>query len=81
MTSYVYTSAIWKLLNGDLDLGAGTFAVSLHTSAYTPDVDAHEFFDDLSGETSGDGIPDPRHCPLDGSIGHSASVHTQPRTG
>lgn len=55
MTSYVYTSALWRLLNGDLDLGSGTYKVSLHTGDYSPDVDADEFFSDLTGETSGDG--------------------------
>lgn len=32
-----------------------TIKVSLHTSLYTPDQDAHDFFDDLTNEISGTG--------------------------
>jgi hypothetical protein len=39
-----------------VDWTSDDIAVSLHTSAYTPDIDAHDFADDLTNElASGDG--------------------------
>jgi hypothetical protein len=37
-------------INGDhfVAFGTDTFTVSLHTSAYTPDIDADEFYDDIT---------------------------------
>lgn len=43
-----YGKAIQACLNGDLDLGAGTFKFALAATAYTPDVDTHDFWDDVS---------------------------------
>lgn len=55
MTSYVYNATMYTLCTGGLDLSGGTYKVTLHTSAYTPDVDAHEFYSDLTGEVTGSG--------------------------
>lgn len=33
-----------------VDWAADTIKVSFHTNAYTPDIDAHDFYDDLTNE-------------------------------
>lgn len=38
-----------------VDWVSDTIKVSLHTSAYTPDQDAHDFVNDLTNEVSGNG--------------------------
>lgn len=38
-----------------VDWVTDTITVSLHTSAYTPDQDAHDFFNDATNEVSGNG--------------------------
>lgn len=43
-----YGKAIENIINGDLDMGAGTFKVALASSSYTPDPDAHDFWNDVS---------------------------------
>jgi hypothetical protein len=38
-----------------VDFDTDTIKVSLHTSTYTPDTDAHDFFNDITNEVSGTG--------------------------
>lgn len=52
MASVVYNSAKAKLMQGDLDLDLPV-NVALVTSTYTVDIDAHDFFDDITNEVSG----------------------------
>jgi len=40
---------------GGVDLNAGNVKVALLSAAYTPDQDAHEFFDDITGEIDASG--------------------------
>jgi hypothetical protein len=40
---------------GAIDFDTDTFRVSLHTSAYTPVKDTHDFFDDTTNEVVGAG--------------------------
>lgn len=37
------------------NLKTDTIKISLHTSSYTPDIDTHEFFDDVTNEVTGTG--------------------------
>lgn len=37
-----------KLGNGSIDWDTDTIKLALVTSSYTPDIDAHDFFDDVS---------------------------------
>ncbi len=53
--STAYGLAYKGLGLGRFDFTAGTFKVALAGSAYTPDVDADEFFDDISNEIVGSG--------------------------
>ena len=39
----------------DADISDDTFKVALVTSSYTPNKDAHEFFDDVTNEVTGTG--------------------------
>lgn len=55
MASFVYNNAKEAFLNGDIDLTSDTIKLSLHTSSYTPDQDAHDFYDDVTNEVSNSG--------------------------
>ncbi|MCK9370986.1 hypothetical protein M0R04_13835 [Candidatus Dojkabacteria bacterium] len=48
MASLVYNNAKELFLNADIDLSADTIKIALLTSSYTPDQDAHDFYDDVS---------------------------------
>jgi hypothetical protein len=48
-----YGKAIESLVNGDLDLGAGSFKIMLAESGYTPSPDADNFRDDVTPEETG----------------------------
>jgi hypothetical protein len=51
----IYNNAKDLLLKGDLDLVNDTFKMALVTSSYTPDFDAHDMFNDITNEITGDG--------------------------
>lgn len=55
MATVIYNNAKKLLLNGGLDLDTDTIKISLHTSSYTPDQDAHDFWDDATNEVSTSG--------------------------
>lgn len=42
-------------MNGGIDLDTDTIKVALVTSAYTPNADSHDNFDDVTNEVSGTG--------------------------
>ena len=42
-------------MDGGIDLDTDTIKVALVTSAYTPNQDTHDFFDDVTGEVTGTG--------------------------
>lgn len=50
MATVIFNNAKKLLLNGGLDLDTDTIKVALTTSSYTPDQDAHDFFDDVTNE-------------------------------
>ena len=55
MASQVYNSFKRDILNGSIDLDTDTIRCALVTSSYTPDIDAHDNFDDITNEVSGTG--------------------------
>jgi len=55
MASAVYNSFKRDIMNGSIDLDTDTIKVALVTSSYTPDIDAHEDFADITNEVSGTG--------------------------
>jgi hypothetical protein len=54
MASVVYNSAKTGFLKADIDLDSPC-NVALVLSGYSPDIDAHDFFDDITNEASGAG--------------------------
>lgn len=50
-----YGAGATHLADADIDWVADTIHVSLHTSSYTPDLDAHDFFNDASNELAASG--------------------------
>tara|TARA_R100001086_G_C11848145_1_gene260670 strand:+ start:12209 stop:12625 length:417 start_codon:yes stop_codon:yes gene_type:complete len=51
----LYNSAKQKLMDGSIDLDTDTIKVALCTSTYSPDIDTHEDFADITNEVSGTG--------------------------
>jgi hypothetical protein len=55
MADVIYNSFKVKIADGNIDLNSDTIKVALVTSGYTPDQDAHDFFNDVTNEVSGTG--------------------------
>ena len=55
MASLVYNDFKESIMNGSIDLDSDTIKIALVSSSYTPDKDAHDFFDDVTNEVSGTG--------------------------
>lgn len=55
MADVIYNNFKKLIMNGGIDLDTDTIKVALVTSAYTPDQDLHDFFDDVTNEVSGTG--------------------------
>lgn len=55
MASVVYNSFKQKIMDGSIDLDTDTIKVALVTSSYTPDIDTHEDYADLTNEVTGTG--------------------------
>lgn len=55
MASVFYNNYYEELGKGNIDYTANTFKILLTTTSYTPDVDAHAFRSDITGEASGTG--------------------------
>jgi hypothetical protein len=53
--THVYGSAVAHLGDADIDWVADTIKIMLVTSSYTPDLDAHDFRNDVTNEVSGTG--------------------------
>jgi hypothetical protein len=50
ITSKMYGNAPSKAFNGEIDWDSDTIKVSLHSSDYSPDQDADEYYDDVDNE-------------------------------
>ena len=55
MASGTYNSCYKHMFNGEIDFEDDDIYLALVTSDYTPDFDAHEYFDDLTNEVVGTG--------------------------
>ena len=55
MSSLIYNNYKELALNGGINLSNDTIKCALVTSAYTPDADAHDFFDDITNEVGASG--------------------------
>lgn len=45
-----YGKGMLAIVKNDVDLEADTLKLTLHTSAYVPDLDVHDFYDDTTNE-------------------------------
>jgi hypothetical protein len=50
ITGKLYGLVFTALWNKEIDYDSDTIAVTLHTSTYTPDQDAHDYFNDATNE-------------------------------
>lgn len=55
VTTFVYGKAQQSLAHKEIDWHDGAVYVALCTATYTPDQDAHDYFDDITNEVTGDG--------------------------
>lgn len=55
VTAFLYGNVFTAAFNKEIDFAADTIKVALATSAYTPDQDAHDYFDDITNEVTGTG--------------------------
>jgi len=55
VTAFWYGNGLKALAGGLVDFDTDAIKVSLHTSTYTPDQDAHDFYDDVDNEVTSDG--------------------------
>ena len=51
-TPYWFGNGLLNVLKGNIDMDSDTFKLSLHTSTYTPDQDAHDYRNDLTNEVA-----------------------------
>lgn len=51
MANVAYNSWKVNLLEWGIDMESDTIKVALVTSSYTPDIDSHDFFDDITWES------------------------------
>lgn len=51
----LYNTAKSDLFNANVDFASDTIKVALATSSYTPNIDTHDFFDDITNEVTGTG--------------------------
>lgn len=50
MASLIYNVARTGLVNGDINLVTDTLKIILVSSTYTPDIDAHQFYSQITNE-------------------------------
>lgn len=55
MASVIYNACIFNLAKGSIDFDTDTFKAMLVTSTYAPDVDAHDYRNDVTNEVAGTG--------------------------
>ena len=55
VTAFWYAKGFLAAFNKEVDFAADAIKVALTTSTYTPDQDAHDYFDDVTNEVVGDG--------------------------
>ena len=55
MSDLIYNSFKQKIMDGSIDLDTDTIKVALVTSTYTPDIDTHEDYADITNECTGTG--------------------------
>lgn len=55
VTAFLYGAFVDHLAQKRIDLDSDTIKIALVTSSYTPNQDTHDFFNDITGESSATG--------------------------
>jgi len=50
-----FRQSLVKMINKEIDFDSDSIVLSLHTSSYTPDLNAHDYVNDLSAELAASG--------------------------
>jgi hypothetical protein len=50
VTAYAYNKGLYNLAAGNIHWVSDTFKVALLPSTYSPDIDAHHYYSDISGD-------------------------------
>ncbi|HUX00956.1 MAG TPA: hypothetical protein VMY35_08240 [Phycisphaerae bacterium] len=74
VTAYWYAKGFLAAFNKEVDFAADAIKVALTTSTYTPDQDAHDYFDDVTNEVVGDGYVAGGHALGTPSIANTENV-------
>ena len=72
-TVLMYGKWLSQAHNKEIDLNDGNVKVALCTSSYTPDQDAHDFFDDITNEVSGTGYTAGGSCLAGGTMTYTGA--------
>ena len=75
VTAYWYGKAFEHAFNKLIDFDTDTIKVSLHTSTYTPDQDADDYWDDCDNEVSGTGYTHEGATLANASITYTAGTN------
>lgn len=52
MADALYNKGKFELMSGNIDFDANTLKVALVTSSYTPNIDTHHYYSDLTNEVA-----------------------------
>lgn len=77
VSAKLYGSALAKLANKEIDFDSDTIKVALATSAYTPDQDAHDYFNDITNEVVGTGYTAGGATLASKTVTYTAATNTQ----
>lgn len=69
VTAKLYGKGLLALANKEIDWTADTIKVALCTSSYTPDQDAHDYFNDITNEVAAGGGYTSSGCTLTNTTG------------
>lgn len=77
VTAKLFGSFPAKLANKEIDYDSDTIKVALVTSAYTPDQDAHDYFNDVTNEVTGTGYTAGGATLASKTVTYTAGTNTQ----
>ena len=77
VTAKLFGSFPAKLANKEIDYDSDTIKVALTTSAYTPDQDVHDYFNDVTNEVTGTGYTAGGATLANQTVGDTSGTNTQ----
>ncbi len=76
-----YGKAFLSVFNKEIDWEADAIRVALCTDSYTPDQDAHDYFDDIDNEVSGTGYSSEGELLANASLTYTAGTNVMKLDG